>query len=206
MADLHTTVEQRPIVLALFSLGASLTAATAVPIIISWGSPGILRPQSLEISRPARGMVTNTLSSAFLDDFGEGVGSIAISGHTGWRAGGGLAALKLIEQLFIEYLSRRQKLAAAGVDPSGISLWYIDTLNFEAFSVYPMEFSAFRSRSEPLFVSYRMRFVVLADLLQQAEGVIGDFLSKSIGIPSKFLNSLDGLANGFLSIVTNLPG
>jgi len=162
--------ESRPLIFTLFtegSLGASLTYP---PLVTVFGKPGIEHPEMYTYRRPSRGTVINTVGGAFLDDFGEGIGRITIEGHTGWMQGdSGLIQFKNLEQIFIQYHSRRDVLTATeGADPNSIQLYMIDTQNLEASSVYPEEFTLVRSRNRPLLFQYRIQLIVLLDLLQAA--------------------------------------
>lgn len=203
-----TTAEQRPIIFLLFStalpdftlqgvLGALATFAPMLVVFESQGR-GVIRPQEISFTRPAKGTVINTAEGAFLDDFGEGVATITMSGHTGYGQGGGLPALKLIELLIIEYHSRRQTLRNSGADPNAIRLWFLDALNYEAFSVYPMSFTVQRSKEHPLWVYYQLQMVGLDDLLSELEGWLATKIDAGlgglIGGGNKLLPALGGLA------------
>src|SRR5579872_5883614 len=102
-----------------------------------------VKPQNIHITRSARGSIFNTASAAFLNDFGEGIATVNISGNTGYGAqfGKGFLQFKNMEVMFSAYLAARQ----TAIDPSGVVLLYIDSLNAEAFSVYPMRFTLTRS-------------------------------------------------------------
>lgn len=194
--------ESRPLIFALFNSAPS-SLALAAPIITVFGQD-VVKPEHIAYSRPARGTVTSTIGGAFLDDYGEGVGSISIEGHTGWRRGG-LTQFKLIELTFQEYLRRRAIASDGGGDPNSISLWLIDTLNLEASSVYPLEFVGSKTRTRPLLFNYRMRFTILTDLLAQAESFIPNFFGAPSGLPG-IVGSLLSITNGFVNVISNLPG
>lgn len=189
----------RPILFALYGSG--------VPLVVPFGIPalGLVRPEQLSISRSARGTVVHTAEDAFLEDFGEGIPRLTIAGHTGWNGSplAGLPGFKLLEGLFINYLQQRRRLATVGSDPNGVQLVYIDTLNVEAFSVYPHEFVLERTRQRPLLYMYRMQFSVLKDLLQSALfSQSGDFLSVGT-IGGDFIAKVGALGN---SIFRTGPG
>jgi hypothetical protein len=163
-----------PIIFALYGSG--------IPIVVPFGIPGLglIRPEQLSIQRSSRGTLMNTAEDAFLQDFGEGIPRLTIAGHTGWDSGplSGLPGFKLLEALFVDYLQQRRRLATSGQDPNKVQLLYIDTLNVEAFSVYPHEFTLERTKQRPLLYMYRMQFSVLKDLLQSALfSPTGDFLA-----------------------------
>jgi hypothetical protein len=188
-----------PIIFALYGSG--------IPIVVPFGiqQVGLIRPEQLTISRQARGTVIHTAEDAFLEDFGEGVPRLTMAGTTGWNSSviAGLPGLKLLEGLFVDYLQQRKKLAKSGGDPNAVQLVYIDTLNFEAFSVYPHEFTLERTRQRPLLYMYRMQFSVLKDLLQStlfapsgdflgAGSFGGDFISKVASLGDSIFNTGPG--------------
>ena len=45
----------------------------------------VIRPEELTRTDPSRINDTRTLGGAWSDNFGEGLSSLTISGHTGWR-------------------------------------------------------------------------------------------------------------------------
>jgi hypothetical protein len=160
-----TDQKYRPIALLLMLNGFPVFA---VLFNVPW--LGTIRPEQIHLTRPARGTVTHTTGAAFIDDYGEGMGTLTIMGHTGWNAGllPGILKFKAIEQLFIQYLALRQTRAAGGLDPDAVQLWWLDTLDLEALAVYPHEFVLEKTKSRPLLYFYRMRFSVTEDLLQGA--------------------------------------
>lgn len=180
--------------------GASFASFIPIPFVM--GLPNtIIRPESLHLTRPARGTVINTAKNAFLEDFGEGVGQIVIQGHTGWsdKEGpiAGVFAFKLLEEIFIEYLRRRAAAAKAGLEPDKtVFLFYVDTLNLLAFTVYPQEFVLERIKTRPLLYFYRLRFTTLVDLLQVA---IFDIASNFGGLLTDPIGTLGKIGTDFLT-------
>jgi hypothetical protein len=174
--------KNRPIILIL--QGGEFFSLGIIPVPFLFGSPGgIVRPENLQILRPARGTVVHTAGAAFLDDFGEGVGTIVMQGHTGWSepALAGEVAFQQLRLMFQEYLARRKRTKLANLDPDGVRLIYLDSLNLEAFLVYPHEFSLKRSRTRPLLYMYHLRLSILRDLLQEGVSEVTDFLGDFFG-------------------------
>ena len=168
-----------------------------LPIVFGNLTPlEILRPENYSLTRISRGTVTQTIGGAFLDDFGEGPGQLLIAGHTGWGAGTfgipGVIKLKALEAMFIEYEARRMRLRDRNQDPSVVQLWITDALNLEALSLYPLEFSLDRSRSKPLLYFYRMRFVVLADLLSDFVYSVAPAIGSTLAGVGPALTGLSG--------------
>lgn len=165
--------KEAPIAFILSGGGARRSVLFQIPGV------GIIRPQQIKITREGKGTVYHTDQSAYLDDYGEGAGSLAVSGHTGWKAWpmSGLRAFKDIEAIFKEYLARRRKLALQTLDPNQVQLQWIDTLMDEALSVYPLQFHGDKTAGKPLLYFYTMQFVILRDLLEESSGTAADFLA-----------------------------
>lgn len=129
-----------------------------------------IRPTDLTRNEPSRATVTQTLGrgvTGWVDNFGEGIPSLTISGHTGWRsrAGNGqdgvasfLALNKLIAH---EYHAAMQSAIDNGDAPDTIKLIFVDTLNDFVWSVVPMVFALQRSKSQPLLMKYNMQLQAL---------------------------------------------
>lgn len=151
------------------------------PIIpFTFGVPGLgaIRPQEYSLGRSSRGAVIHTAKDAFLDTFGEGVPQLSVSGHTGWGSGRfvipGILLFKVLEFLFNDYHRRTMNLVRAGQSPTSVQLWWLDTLNLQALSIYPLHFVAKKTSSHPLLYYYSLQALVLADLLQGAVNTVLD--------------------------------
>src|SRR5277367_3573779 len=57
----------------------------SIPAPNTWTLNLVIRPEELTRTDPSRMTVQQTLGGAWADDFGPGLGSINISGTTGWR-------------------------------------------------------------------------------------------------------------------------
>lgn len=198
----------------------TLVGGPFIPMFQVFGTPegpspaGCIRPETLFISRPARGTVVNTAGAAFLEDFGEGIPVLEMSGTTGFGGeisgySAGFTVFKNIELMFENYLSRRQQLSEGGIDPNIVRLFYFDTLNAEAFMVYPNEFVFERSKSRPLLFQYRMRLTVLQDILESAlnSSTVDSLLSQigGVNIP-QIGNTLGGTLQGLNNIISTFGG
>jgi hypothetical protein len=179
-----------PIGLILMGGGPIIPFTFGIPVL------GAIRPQEFAVIRPARGQVVHTAERPFLDTFGQGVAHLQASGHTGWGSGAyeipGVLLFKALEFLFTEYHTRQMTLARAGLDPALVQLWWIDTLNLQAFSIYPLAFHAKKTSSHPLLYYYSIQAVVLIDFLQ------GDW--EDIPEPGIVQGQADGLAQGFTDL------
>jgi hypothetical protein len=152
-------------------IGILLSGGPGPFIPFTFGIPGLgaIRPQEYGLARPARGQVIHTAADAFLDTFGEGVPQLQISGHTGWGAGlfeiPGIVLFKAFEFIVQNYHTRQRLLISQGQDPAAVKMLWLDTLNLQALSIYPLVFQAKKTSSRPLLYYYTFQAVVLLDYL-----------------------------------------
>jgi len=177
-----------------------------------WSLP--VRPESIEVSYAARTAVAPTMTEAYVDMFGPGVGTITLNGTTGWGVGArkrrpnGLAALKQLIALYGRYLVA----AAAASDPRTVRMTFADGYTGRSFLVVP-EASGLRTtqnQNSPLIVRYSLSMIVLRDLSGgKAQGTMGA-TGVAAGVERGLLDDpatlgqsyLTGLAAG----VANAPG
>ena len=170
-----------------------LTGGSILPMVVVFDSQlGIIRPENLNYTRPSRRVIYNTAlpDTAFLDDWGEGVGQLVISGHTGYSPAGGVTGLgnlaglgvfKLLEVMITQFWTRRQTLAAAGKNPDAVGLYMLDAMNVEALKCYPDSLTLSRSRTRPQLYMYRLQLTIMSDLLETPPPFVADFLSTLLG-------------------------
>lgn len=124
-----------------------------------------IRPEDLTRPEPSRVTVTQTLGrgvQGWVDNFGEGLPSVTIAGHTGWRnsAGSGEdgaeAFLTLNNLVQHEYHKAKQAAIDSGMDPANVKLLFIDMLDGFTWNVVPTQFVLRRSKSRPLLFQYNI--------------------------------------------------
>jgi hypothetical protein len=129
------------------------------------GSPVTLpiRPEDLTRNEPSRVAVHQTLGrtvSGWADNFGEGLPSVTIAGHTGWGAGGrpdGVKAFTDLNKLVQhDYHAAKQAAIDGGRDPAAVKLIFVDMLDDFCWSVAPTQFILRRSKSRPLLFQYNI--------------------------------------------------
>lgn len=191
-----TLTENAPIIFILFD--------NFVPINTVIMDAGLgIKPQNINIIRSARGAVFNTAEAAFLNDYGEGYATINISGNTGFGGefGKGFQQFKNLELMFSSYLAARENTALPnGTNAfNGINLLYIDTLNAEAFSCYPLRFTLTRSsQSNPHLYYYNISLIALYDMLENPIFKLeGQLTNGTIGT-----QVLGGVATGLQAIIS----
>lgn len=132
-----------------------------------------IRPQELTRNDPSRITVHQTLGGAWADNFGPGIPTISIVGHTGWhrsREGtstpDGLGRFKALRaQVFDDWHARKQNAIKAGRDPDQIQLIFADKLDDFACVVAPGNFVLRRSKAQPLLVQYQIAMTVLDQII-----------------------------------------
>lgn len=144
----------RPIAFAL-QLGQDISS----PVVLK------IRPEDLVRTEPARAVVHQTLgrgTQGWVDNFGQGLPSCRISGHTGWRAStttgqDGAQAFETLNQLVMHDFHLAKQLAIEeGSDPADVQLLFIDMLDNFCWSVQPMVFELKRNKQRPLLFQYNM--------------------------------------------------
>ncbi|ENQ1546128.1 hypothetical protein ACEOHC_003940 [Salmonella enterica] len=125
-----------------------------------------IRPEDLTRTETQRTTTTQTQGRGIIgwvDHFGEGLPTLSISGHTGWRTAqgsgeDGAQAFETLNQLIMhEYPDAVQNAINAGQDPSQVRLIFVDMLDNFSWVVVPQQFVLRRSKSRPLLFQYTMQ-------------------------------------------------
>lgn len=138
-----------------------------------------ITPEEIQINRPSRQAVTQTLTSAYQDHLGSGISTVVVRGHTGWRdlgaldrndlgAGTGYEVITNLRNLLADYDNR-----VARGDPSAVKMILLLNLpnGWEQFRVSKNAAAFSRSRAQPLLYRYEMQFTVLEDLTAEMRQV-----------------------------------
>lgn len=134
--------------------------------------PLVIRPGDLTRTEPSRATVHQTLgrgdTKGWIDDFGPGLPSVNVTGHTGWRPpfGSTIDGMGHFEQLHqmitIDYAEAKQTAIDQGRDPADVRLLFIDTLDNFAYQVNMNTFVLKRNKSSPLLFQYQMTMQAVA--------------------------------------------
>jgi hypothetical protein len=187
----------RPISFVLEAPGASFRQVT-LPV----------RPEDLSRNEPSRSTVHQTMGrdvKGWVDNFGAGLPSVTISGHTGWRqqAGAekdGYGSFADLNELVAHAYHREKQLAIdLGMDPGLVKLLFVDLLDNFAWSVEPMQFVLRRSKSRPLLFQYNITLQALSTSVDDLERFLPDRGSTASG-----LNALDGALDRLLSFADSI--
>ena len=163
-----------------------------------------IRPEDLTRTEPQRATTTQTLGRGivgWVDHFGEGLPSVQISGHTGWRTSqgsgqDGAQAFETLNNLIVhEYPEAVQNAINAGQDPSQVRLLFIDMLDDCSWVVVPQQFVLRRSKSRPLLFQYNIQLQCISTDLDNPLMVLP--FSGSIFSGLKALNGVISTIEGY---------
>lgn len=122
----------------------------------------VIRPEDLTINWPSRLLAHQTLGGGWVDDFGAGIPTLTLSGHTGWRpdkAGGpdGMERFsELHKAVFVEWHRLRAEAIKAGIAPDKVKLIFADKLDDITWVVAPTSFVLRRNKTRPLLSQYNI--------------------------------------------------
>lgn len=178
-----------------------------------------IRPEDLTRTDTSRVTAQQTLGgTAWADNFGPGIPTINISGHTGWRAPAdtslgtddGVARFKkLRDQVFTNWHARREVAINNGKDPdSTVQLQFVDQLDSITAVVVPMSFVLRRNRYRPLLMQYQLSMLVTQDniaipssVVQSVGNVVG---GGALSGPQRLAAGLTSLTNSINSITSQI--
>lgn len=192
-----------------FVLHNQATGETPVTVTLA------IRPEDLNRKEPSRLAITQTLGGAWADNFGPGVGSLTITGHTGWGQGGRPNGQEHFERardlVYVQWHAQRERARLSGLDPDLVKLIFADGLNKFEWVVAPVRFELKRNRSRPLLAQYAIELDWLGDLspsdsasplvLDGQQGSLGmDSIGESIKVLGGFRTSGIGALLGDLRV------
>lgn len=169
-----------------------------------------IRPEDLTRNEPSRITVHQTLgrgTQGWVDNFGEGLPSVTISGHTGWRPSGvsaedGVRAFEHLNTLVAHsYHAAKQGAIDTGRDPATVKLLFIDMLDGFAWNVAPMQFVLRRNKSRPLLMQYNITLQAVSTSID-AQSVTAPFFGS---LPSG-LGALGNAIGTLMGFVGNVQG
>lgn len=162
-----------------------------------------IRPTDLTRTEPARVSVHQTLGrdlQGWSDNFGPGLPSVVIAGHTGWRAGGasgmdGAQAFEQLNQLIVhDYHAAKQLAIDTGMDPAAVKLLFVDMLDDFCWNVAPGPFVLRRNKSQPLLFQYNISLQAVSTHVDNPLMIL-PFLGDIPGGLASFGTVLDTLAS-----------
>lgn len=179
-----------------------------------------IRPQDLNRTEPTRASVHQTLGrdvGGWVDNFGAGLGSVVITGHTGWGGGGrpdGVQAFLDLNQLVVhDYNEAKQAAIDSGRDPGSVKLIFADLLDDFTWSVVPMQFSLRRSKSQPLLLQYNIAMQAVSTsidsplvMLPFSGGIMAGLasLGGAIGKLTSFVGQIKGMVSTAVGFVNGV--
>lgn len=169
-----------------------------------------IRPEDLTRNEPSRLTVHQTLgreTQGWVDNFGQGLPSVTIAGHTGWRAAGynaldGVAAFEQLNTLVMKsYHAYKQVAIDRGLDPASVKLLFVDMLDDFAWSVAPTQFVLRRSKSRPLLMQYNITLQAVSTTVDQTFS-----LAPALGEVPAGLRALEDAVSRFESFAGDIVG
>lgn len=170
--------------------------------------PLIIRPEDLTRTDVSRMNVTQTLGGAFVDDFGPGVPTVQISGHTGWGAGdrpdGREAFFELHDNIFSQWHQKRADAVKNNLDPDKVKLIFNDALDSFTWCVAPVNFVLRRSRSRPLLYQYQINLTWVSYDVAETISSLDALKSSQLSFGSNRLNALESLGASIKSVTKSI--
>lgn len=162
-----------------------------------------IRPEDMVRTYPSRMTVNQTLGSAWVDSFGEGLEAVTISGTLGWRTGpdgmdGGERLTFMRDTIYTSWHGQRAAAMASGIDPNLVSLLFVDNLTGYMQTVVPLAFEIRRSKSRPLLAQYRIPMVAVSASVVLPPPSPATSLADSFGLDSLFA-TIDAITNAINS-------
>lgn len=156
----------------------------------------IIRPEEMSRNEPVRASITQTLGGFWADDFGPGLSTITLAGHTGWRGSVNQDGAEQFSELRRLIVERRQELRderAKSGNPDDIRLVFADQLNNHALYVQPTTFQLRRHKSRPLLSQYNISLAVLGSLDISDVATAQDYIVDAIHNPTRHEQALAAL-------------
>lgn len=170
-----------------------------------------IRPEDLNRTENQRVTVSQTMGRGVIgwaDHFGEGLPTLNISGHTGWRTAqgsgeDGAQAFETLNNLIVhQYPEAVQNAINAGQDPSMVRLIFVDMLDNFSWVVVPQQFVLRRSKSRPLLFQYTMQLQCISTDLDNPLKILP--FSGSIFSGLKALDGVISSIEGFGSTIEDM--
>jgi len=175
----------------------------------------VVRPEDLTRNEPSRVAVHQTLGrdvSGWVDHFGEGLPSVTISGHTGWRRtsrGGsdGMGSFESLNNLVQHRFAAAKQIAIeSGRDPASVKLLFVDMLDNFAWNVTPTQFVLRRSRSRPLLFQYNISLQAVSTSIDSPTRTLPFFGSVPGGLAAleAIVSQIEGYASGMVGLINEV--
>jgi len=164
----------------------------------------VIRPEDLTRTDTSRLTTTQTLGGAWADNFGPGIPTVQIAGHTGWGAGGRPSGLdefqRLYTTVFQEWHRQRADALSNGMNPDLVRMIFADKLDDFTWVVAPQNFVLKRNKARPLLAQYQITLTWLSDDVAETVDALSAIVQDVSGIES--LSSLE--KEGLQSLVHSI--
>lgn len=171
-----------------------------------------IRPEDLNRIESSRATVHQTLGRGepgpigWVDNFGEALPSVTISGHTGWRYAEGIgrdgwSSFEALNQLVQhDYHEAKQAAIDAGRDPAEVQLLFVDALDDFAWSVVPTQFVLRRSKSRPLLYQYQIALQAISTVVERPNVETPNYGNSALAL-SSLLSATGSIRSNIQSLI-----
>lgn len=121
----------------------------------------LVNPQEFTQVEPARNTVTQTLGGAFVQDFGQGLPQVTISGITGYKARKNVDGE--VRDGFEEFRHFRETIYRMFIrnNEADLVMYWYNWEDEEYYAIQPHTFRLQRNKAEPLLYRYEFNFTCL---------------------------------------------
>lgn len=178
-----------------------------------------INPEEYRKEEPNRVQVTQTIGGAFVDDFGVGVPTFNIRGHTGWHTSFDPADLDNKDG--VEFFKKLLRLSRSSTGDGLIhtfedarafranrSMWFINPQDGEGWEIVLNTFTLTRSVSRPLLYQYDISFTGLRLLgsvpIIAGLDIIDDALLKAQERVERAFTELDNSLTGLEEVIPRI--
>ena len=175
----------------------------------------VIRPEDLSRNDQSRLTTTQTLGGAWIDNFGAGVPTIQLSGHTGWGSGdlpNGLEEFQALHNhVFKQWHKQRAEALLIARDPDKVKLIFADKLDDFIWVVAPQSFTLRRNKSRPLLSQYQINLTYISDDVKETMDALEAAKEESIAdieesALDSLINSIEKIANFIASGISSVLG
>lgn len=121
----------------------------------------LVNPEDMNMTEPARVNVVQTLGGAYVDDFGQGLPTVSISGVTGYKARENTEGIT--KDGWTEFRDFREKIYRFFLKSNNPSakLYWFNWEDDEYYQIQPTSFRMMRNKQAPTLYRYEFQFTCI---------------------------------------------
>jgi hypothetical protein len=168
----------------------------------------VIRPEDLSRNDQSRLTTTQTLGGAWADNFGGGIPTIQLSGHTGWGSGdlpNGLDEFQALhDMVYVQWHYQRAEALLQSRDPDMVKLIFADKLDDFIWVVAPQSFTLRRNKSRPLLSQYQINLTYLSDDVRETLDQLEDMNAMDTVDQTEEMASTEAMADVEVSALDSI--